>query len=54
MTYHIKEKVVDDEPEELPEDGLGDQISETEEIKENMTESNKGDDKEKTKLEENL
>lgn len=54
MTYHIKEKVVDDEPEELPEDGLGDQISENEELKENTNDCNNGDEKERSKLEEKL
>lgn len=28
MTYHIKEKVIDDEPEELPEDGIAEAQSE--------------------------
>lgn len=46
MTYHIKEKHVDDEPEEMPEDGLDDNGSENlGEIKETMIEEEKPDNK---------
>lgn len=40
MTYHIKEKhVEEDEPEEPPEDGMGDAVSDNlEEIKETIPE----------------
>jgi hypothetical protein len=56
MTYHIKEKNVDDEQEELPEDGLPENgYDNLEEIKESMAEEKQyGDGNETSKLEDRL
>lgn len=50
MTYHIKEKVVDDEPEELPEDGIAEGQSEINDCgaKETIAEEKAEDNEEDT------